>query len=195
MTIGLAVPNIATKVLPDKSLSKASTPGVLVAKFGDGYQQRIANGLNSIKDTFSITLVNRPKLEADDIEAFFSLKKGVTAFDFTYPDTNSTTVATSVINSVQSTTQLTLTASAGNINISTGSVVTGTGISGTTTVASISGTALLLSVPQSLSSSTELSFTNPNERQVKVICNSWQIAFSNSNHYNINAEFERVYEP
>jgi phage-related protein len=30
---------------------------------------------------------------------------------------------------------------------------------------------------------------------VKVICPSWNVSFSNSNHYNISATFERVYEP
>ena len=91
--IGFIVPNISNSapVVPDKTLTRQSQPKVRVAKFGDGYQQRIADGINTIKDTFTVNFVNRLKAEADDIEAFFRSKNAVTAFDFTYPDSNSGT--------------------------------------------------------------------------------------------------------
>ena len=196
MAIGLIVTNITDKVIPDKSLSKASSPTILVAQFGDGYQQRIASGLNSIKESFTVTFNNRPKAEADDIEAFFRAKKGVTAFNFTYPDTNSTSTATATVNgTVSSSASVTLDAATTNVNISPEATVTGAGISGTVTVSSISGTALVLSSAQSIANDVVLTFSNPNEREVKVICPNWSVAFSNSDHYNINATFERVYEP
>ena len=192
MAIGLIVTNITDKVIPDKSLSKASSPNVLVAQFGDGYQQRIANGLNSIAESFTVTFNNRPKAEADDIEAFFSVKKGVTSFAFTYPDTNSTSAATAVTSgSPGSTTNITLTSSTNNLDISPEATVTGQSV----TVVSISGTALVLSGAINVAADTTLNFVNPNEREVKVICPSWNVAFSNSDHYNVSATFERVYEP
>ena len=196
MTIGFIVTNIAAKVIPDKTLTMSSSPNVSVAKFGDGYQQRIAQGLNSIQESFSIGFVNRPRIEANDIEAFFKANKGVTSFAFTYPDTNSTTTAIGVVNAaVSNSNSVALAPSANNANISTGSTVTGTGIIGTVTVASISGNAVVLNSLQTISSSTDFTFTNPDERQVKVICPNWSISFSNSNHYNVTAKFERVYEP
>ena len=192
MAIGFIVTNITDKVLPDKTLAMSSKPNVLVAKFGDGYQQRIAAGLNSITESFSVAFQNRPKIEADDIEAFFSAKKGVTSFAFTYPDTNSTSAATAVTSGAPgSTTNITLTSSTNNLNISPGATVTGQSV----TVVSISGTALVLSGARTISSETTLSFVNPNEREVKVICPSWNVTFSNSDHYNVNGTFERVYEP
>jgi phage-related protein len=89
--IGFTVPGVSGQVVPDRGLSRASTPKVRVAQFGDGYQQRVADGLNPLQDSFSVSFSNRPKAEADDITAFFTAKKGVTAFNFTYPDHNSST--------------------------------------------------------------------------------------------------------
>jgi len=192
MAIGFIVTNITDKVLPDKTLAMSSKPNVLVAKFGDGYQQRIASGLNSIAESFSVAFQNRPKVEADDIEAFFSAKKGVTSFAFTYPDTNSTSAATAVTSGAPgSTTNITLTSSTNNLDISPGATVTGQSV----TVVSISGTALVLSGAINVASETTLNFVNPNEREVKVICPSWNVTFSNSDHYNVSGTFERVYEP
>jgi phage-related protein len=196
MAIGFIVTNITDKVLPDKTLAMSSKPNVLVAKFGDGYQQRIAAGLNSITESFTVAFQNRPKIEADDIEAFFSTKKGVTSFAFTYPDTNSTSTATATVNgAVNSSTAVTLDAATTNVNISPEATITGTGISGTVTVSSISGTALVLSSAQTIANDVTLTFSNPNEREVKVICPSWNVTFSNSDHYNVSGTFERVYEP
>ena len=87
--IGFTVPGVSGQVIPDKTLQRQTTPKVRVAQFGDGYQQRIADGLNSVTDVFTVNFVNRLKAEADDIEAFFRDKKGVTAFNFTFPDSNS----------------------------------------------------------------------------------------------------------
>ena len=99
MAIGFTVPNIPTrKVLPDKTLSRQAAPRVRVAQFGEGYQQRAIDGINNIVDSYTLTFTNRDKTEADDILAFFDTKAAVTAFDFTIPDTNSTTTATGTVN-------------------------------------------------------------------------------------------------
>jgi phage-related protein len=73
---------------PDKSMTRATKPAVHLSKFGDGYEQRLANGLNVLGETFSITFNNRTKEEIDDIVAFFENKAGVTAFNYTIPDSN-----------------------------------------------------------------------------------------------------------
>ena len=75
-------------VVPDKGLSKTNKPVIFQSKFGDGYQQRIANGINNLEQTFSVTFKTRTKEEIDDIIGFFESTNGVTAFDFTFADTN-----------------------------------------------------------------------------------------------------------
>ena len=52
---------------PDKSFSKKVKPTILKVQFGDGYEQRVSEGLNPLKETFSINFDNRPKAEIDDI--------------------------------------------------------------------------------------------------------------------------------
>lgn len=196
MAIGFTVTNIATNVVPDRSLNKTSAPAIRTAKFGDGYEQRVVDGINNIKESFSITLANRDKVESDDISAFFDSKGGATAFNFTIPDTNSTSVTTGVTttNTVGSaSTGLSL--SAANPDISFGSVVTGTGISGTVTVTAVSGTAITLSSAQEVQNNVTLTFTNQNERTVKVVCEQWSQNYVSTNNYSIQAQFRRVYEP
>ena len=73
---------------PDKSMGRSSKPKVHLAKFGDGYEQSLANGINNLEESYSITFNNRTKEEIDDIVAFFENKGGVTAFTYTVPDTN-----------------------------------------------------------------------------------------------------------
>ena len=114
-------------IIPDKTLNRKATPKARVANFGDGYQQRIADGINSIGETYSVNFVNREKAVADDLLAFFDQKKGVTSFAFTIPDTDNTTAT--------------------------------------------------------------------GEKTIKVICNDWSVQYSNSDHYSVQATFERVYEP
>tara|TARA_R100001443_G_scaffold78076_2_gene85325 strand:- start:1327 stop:1701 length:375 start_codon:yes stop_codon:yes gene_type:complete len=73
---------------PDKGLARSSKPTIHLANFGDGYEQRLANGINNLVESYSIAFNNRTKEEIDDIIAFFENKGGVTAFTYTVPDTN-----------------------------------------------------------------------------------------------------------
>ena len=197
MALGFTVTNITdSKILPDRTLSRQSTPLVKVANFGDGYQQRVADGLNPLGETFQVTFNNREKSIADDIIDFFAASKGVTSFGFTYPDTNSTTSVTATVNgAVNSSTSVTLDAATNNLNISPGATVTGSGISGTVTASSISGTALVLSSAQSIADDVTLTFTNSNEREVKVVCPTWSQTYVDLLSSTITATFNRVYEP
>jgi phage-related protein len=87
MAIGFTLLNGSTAV-PDKNLSLASKPRVLIAKFGDGYEQRISDGINSMEESFSVSFKTRTKEEIDEIKLFLESKKGVGSFDFTYPESN-----------------------------------------------------------------------------------------------------------
>ena len=77
-------------IVPDKSMARSTTPKVLLANFGDGYEQRLANGINSLRENYSVSFKTRTKEEIDDIVGYFDSLKGVTAFPFTIPDTNGT---------------------------------------------------------------------------------------------------------
>lgn len=88
MALGFDVGGTLGVVNPDRGFSRSNEPQVFIAEFGDGYEGRIANGINNLKQEFSVGFVNRPKDEIDDIVAFFEGKKGATAFSFTFADTN-----------------------------------------------------------------------------------------------------------
>ena len=75
-------------IIPDKGMTRSNEPVIFKAEFGDGYQQRIANGINNLKQEFSVSFATREKAEIDDIIGFFESTNGVTAFDFTFADTN-----------------------------------------------------------------------------------------------------------
>jgi phage-related protein len=75
-------------IIPDKGLGRQSQPRVRIAKFGDGYEQRIADGLNPIQETFSVSFNNREAAEIDDIIGYLASLGGVASFDFTFPDDN-----------------------------------------------------------------------------------------------------------
>lgn len=74
---------------PDKAIKNEIKPSVLKISFGDGYEQRIKNGINNIKETYAVTFNTRPKEEIDAIISTLKAKDGVDKFDFTVPDENS----------------------------------------------------------------------------------------------------------
>ena len=88
MAIGFDVGGTLGVVKPDKGFSKSNEPVVFRSEFGDGYELRIANGINNIKQSFTVNFATRPKDEIDDIVAFFEGKQGVTSFNYTFADSN-----------------------------------------------------------------------------------------------------------
>lgn len=81
----------ASNAVPDKTLSRKSKPKVLKAVFGDGYEQRVSDGINSLGETYSVRFKNREKAFIDDVSDFLDDQKGVSKFTFTLPDDNNTT--------------------------------------------------------------------------------------------------------
>ncbi|MDT8372130.1 MAG: phage tail protein [Gammaproteobacteria bacterium] len=67
---------------PDQSASLTKSPRVRSIQFGDGYQQRVPDGLNTQPRTWSLTF-NRNSIDIVDIEAFLVARNGVEAFDWT----------------------------------------------------------------------------------------------------------------
>lgn len=75
-----------TKVCPDRGLRGNPRPRVLIAKFGDGYEQRAKDGINTIEKEYNIAFRNRPVDEIADILEFFEEKAGVEPFTLTLPN-------------------------------------------------------------------------------------------------------------
>tara|TARA_E500000178_G_C17036111_1_gene763445 strand:+ start:281 stop:658 length:378 start_codon:yes stop_codon:yes gene_type:complete len=88
MALGFNVGGTLGVVNPDRGFSQSNETVVFKTEFGDGYEQRVANGINNNKQKFEMAFVNRPKDEIDDIVDFFAGKKGATAFDFTFANSN-----------------------------------------------------------------------------------------------------------
>jgi phage-related protein len=71
---------------PDFQLEQDSAPSVTVTKYGDGYEARSPDGMNSDLKTWSLSFANRDPSEALAITSFFEANAAVTAFQWTDPD-------------------------------------------------------------------------------------------------------------
>lgn len=69
---------------PQYGASGETKPKVTRASFGDGYEQRMQDGINNLPRTWSLTFMNNPT-DAESIESFFIARKGVESFDWTPP--------------------------------------------------------------------------------------------------------------
>ena len=77
------------EAVADRGLGRQSAHNVLTAKFGDGYEQRVLDGINTKQDMFSISFKNRDAEDINLIAGFLDNKAG-TNFDFVITDTFST---------------------------------------------------------------------------------------------------------
>ena len=72
----------STNRKPDKGYTRQTQPRVLLAQFGDGYSQRLIDGINPLAETISVSFSTRDKGEIDHIISFFESKGGVSSFTF-----------------------------------------------------------------------------------------------------------------
>lgn len=71
---------------PDAPAEGSETPQVNVARFGDGYRQRAAKGLNHIDMTLTVTFSNLYAVDKDAILQFVRARRGVEPFWWQQPD-------------------------------------------------------------------------------------------------------------
>jgi phage-related protein len=76
---------------PDFGAKAAYKPRVRVTSFGDGYEQRQADGINARSDLWDLQFQNRTDVETSAILSFLETRAGVEAFDWT-PPTESTAI-------------------------------------------------------------------------------------------------------
>jgi len=70
---------------PDLAAQVQVKPRVLTAKFGDGYEQRTADGINIRPREWGLTFNTRTDAEIAPIIAFLESSNGISAFDWTPP--------------------------------------------------------------------------------------------------------------
>ncbi len=69
---------------PDAGSQHTVKPAVATSKFGDGYEQRMPLGINTLPMTWSLTFT-RPRWIGKQILAFLRARAGVEAFFWTNP--------------------------------------------------------------------------------------------------------------
>ncbi len=72
--------------IPDYGANIKITPRVKLAKFNDNYEQRYADGINTMPRIADLVFSNRDQSEIEDINSFLAARAGVQAFDWTPPD-------------------------------------------------------------------------------------------------------------
>lgn len=85
----MALEHFPAGVHPSEGSRTSERAHVAEASFGDGYVQRSAAGINSVRRTYSLVCVGLPNGGADGADAlvaFFRRLAGVTPFSFTPPD-------------------------------------------------------------------------------------------------------------
>lgn len=70
---------------PLAALNVNKAPRIKTAQFGDGYEQRIADGINTTPQKWDLTFRNTQAI-INSIDAFFMSKNGITAFTWTPPE-------------------------------------------------------------------------------------------------------------
>ena len=58
-------------VVADRGMNRQATPRVLVARFGDGYEQRVADGVNPNDQQITLNFANREAAKIYEIAAYF----------------------------------------------------------------------------------------------------------------------------
>ena len=85
---GSNITGFSAAVQPDKGFKRVNKPKVHTISFGDGYEQRLADGINALQQELNVSFSTRPKAEIDDLVAFFEGLGGVTKFRFDIEDSN-----------------------------------------------------------------------------------------------------------
>lgn len=70
--------------IPQYGASNEVKPSILKASFGDGYEQRVSNGINNAPRSWGVTF-KEPPSEIDSIEAFLMATKNGDSFEWTPP--------------------------------------------------------------------------------------------------------------
>lgn len=69
---------------PDRGPQLTVAPTVSITKFGDGYEQRTAQGLNRAPESWGVSFTDKASATADILN-FLKQRSGIEAFNWTTP--------------------------------------------------------------------------------------------------------------
>ena len=82
---GVSDPAASEDISVDRGFTRNVKQNLLVARFGDGYEQRVGNGINTKQETYDISFKNRSAAEINKIAEFLDAYTGK---NFTFRVTN-----------------------------------------------------------------------------------------------------------
>ena len=85
VSAGTNITGFSGKVVYDKGFSEQPEPRVLKAQFGDGYEMRVADGINNTPRKWSMSFANRTKADIDNLYKFFQTLASVDTCKLTIP--------------------------------------------------------------------------------------------------------------
>ena len=176
--------NTDVNIIPDRGVSTEQSPKVLVAKYGDGYEQRVAAGINNLPEQWQLNWNNRPLNNANKIIKFLEDQGGVTSFDWYPPDTSIASTTTSAATSKLIDTSQIFT------NRLLNTTVTDSGANTATVTAVDSTTQLTLS--SDIMASGETYTILPSK---KYVCEKWDVSIPFEGIRSVSATFTKVFEP
>lgn len=80
------MPNTFNFMLPDAGAQKSHEPRVKVISFGDGYEQRVGDGINKDAEVWELSWTGKTQAEIQAIDTFLKGEAGVTWFYWTTPE-------------------------------------------------------------------------------------------------------------
>ena len=78
--------------LPDWTAKKKRSPTVRTVQFGDGYEQRVADGVNISPQSWEGMVFKRDVATVDDIDDFLNARNGIESFNWVTPKGDSVVV-------------------------------------------------------------------------------------------------------
>lgn len=85
-------------VMFDKGVTEAPKVRIIKTQFGDGYEQRMADGINNSPRNWSLVFNNRTREDIDNLYRFFTVLGGVDTCRLTVPDTTAVAGTGSTVN-------------------------------------------------------------------------------------------------
>ena len=79
------IPGFSAPVAYDKGVMQSAKPRVLQAKFGDGYEMRVRDGINNTPREWSLSFKTRTKADIDNLYDFFNGLASVDTCKLTVP--------------------------------------------------------------------------------------------------------------
>ena len=83
--VSSGVPAAPIEYPVDRGMARETQHRVLTAKFGDGYEQRVLDGINTKLDTFNVSFKNKSASSINLLAAYLDAK-AADSFDFTVTD-------------------------------------------------------------------------------------------------------------